>query len=96
MSVLVYLAIGVLLAMFTVKSEAIKLALPDLYAVYEDETVAKGHERMERSTFDKAMIAGLLAIYAVFWPFILFKIVYKLFFGGGNGGNGGAGKMAKA
>lgn len=94
MSIMVYFAIGALLAFFTLNMDNVRLALPALYESYKGETEVADQTVMSRGTFDKGMILGLLLIYAFMWPIIVIKIIVQ-FFGGGRGG-GGSGKLASA
>lgn len=93
MSIMVYFAIGALLAFFTLNMDNVRLALPELYKAYKGETELADQSVMSRGTFDKGMIIGLLLIYAFMWPIIVIKIIVQ-FFGGGRGG--GSGKLASA
>lgn len=77
----VYLAIGALLAAFTVKPATIKEALPPLYVVYKGESKAKDFSPILESTFNKAMVVGLVTIYCLFWPLILIQKVVSAFNG---------------
>lgn len=94
MSIMVYFAIGALLAFFTLNMNNVRMALPELYKAYKGETELADQSVMSRGTFDKGMIIGLLLIYAFMWPIIVIKIIVQ-FFGGGRGG-GGSGKLASA
>lgn len=86
MALLTYIALGFVLAALTLNTKAIKLALPVLYVRYLNETQVEGHDPVKPSTFNKAMVTGLLVIYGVAWPVLLIRILYKLL-KGKDGGN---------